>query len=233
MSPPSRNSLVCILFVVPLLACSALVVTGCGGSGKNGSATSTTPVAGSSTSVVPSPAGGPAAALAGVRGRILEPGEMAGFTPAGRRLIGTNPDSWAVALQVPAAQRATVVALLRRLGFVAALREDLVASGGVPGLSMVEQFRSPSGARGELAAVVQQFKTSIPAPDRFTSFPVPGIPGARGLATTLDTGANVGFTKGSYYYLIGVAGARPGTPGAPNRATVIAAARHLYHRVHQ
>jgi hypothetical protein len=164
---------------------------------------------------------------------MLAAGEMVGFTPQGRRLLGINPESWVVALQVPAAQQAAKVALLRRLGFVAAVREDLVGSGGVPGLSMVEQFRSPGGARGELAAVVQQFKTSIPPPARFTSFAVPGIPAARGLAATGDTGANVAFTKGSYYYLVGAAGAPPGTPGGPNHASVSAAAQHLYHRVHQ
>jgi hypothetical protein len=160
-------------------------------------------------------------------------GEMAGFTPQGRRLLGTNPQSWAVALQMPAAQQPGKVARLRRLGFVAALREDLMASGGAPGLSMVEQFRSPGGARAELTGVVTQFKAEIPPPARSTAFPVPGIPAARGLAATGDTGANVAFTKGSYFYFVGAAGPPPGTPGAPTRAIVIAAAQHLYHRVPQ
>jgi hypothetical protein len=108
-----------------------------------------------------------------------------------------------------------------------------MASGGTSGLSMVEQFRSQAGARAELAEVVKQFKTSIPPPARATPFPVPGIPSARGLAATGDTGANVAFTKGSYYYLVGAAGPPPGAQSAPTRATVIAAAQHLYHRVQQ
>jgi hypothetical protein len=168
--------------------------------------------------------------LAGVRGRVLKAGEMRGYIPQGQRLLGINARSWVIVDQSPQSQQTKEAAFLSHLGFIAGVREDLLAtSGDGSGLSTVEEFRSAVGARTELAAVVKSFLASVPGSAVFT---VPGVPGARGFALSHPglVGVNVGFVTGRYCYLVG-AGGSPRTPGAPKRAAVIAGARHLYHRV--
>lgn len=215
---------------VGLCACVTLAAAGCGGSSRHASTRQLTHAA--TSSATRSPVGSPPAALAGVRGRVLRAGEMKGFLPQGRRLLGINPQSWVaetIGTQMSTAQQAREVALLKREGFVAAVSENLSAGGGsVAGVSIVEQFRSPRGPRAELAAIVKQNKIGPGA--RFEPFPVAGIPAARGFGFSGMPAANVAFTKGSYYYLVGAAGSPSGGSGSA-RALVIAAARHLYHRV--
>ncbi|MGH2914357.1 MAG: hypothetical protein ACRDMX_05165 [Solirubrobacteraceae bacterium] len=131
------------------------------------------------------------------------------------------------------AQEAAEVALLKREGFAAAVSENLTArasGGGVAALSIVEQFRSPRGARSELVANIRQDRTASPGA-QFEPFPVAGIPAARGFGYSGTQAANVAFTKGSYYYLVGAAGPPSGSASA--RALVTAAAQRLYHRVAQ
>jgi hypothetical protein len=120
-----------------------------------------------------------------------------------------------------------VVATLQRLGFVAGVREDLVGPDRLAGLSTVEQYRTPSGARGELAAVAPTLVGPGAKP-----FAVAGVPGARGYDTA-GSGANIVFTDGPYFYLVGTEEAPSGTPGAANQATLAAAAQSLYRRVHR
>jgi hypothetical protein len=151
---------------------------------------------------------------------------LKGFSPAGQRLAGFNAGSWVVADQVPPGQRANLTARLQRLGFVAGVREDLRGPDGLAGLSTVEQFRTLSGARGELAAVVPALAGA--GAKRFT---VAGVPDAMGYDTA-GTGANVVFAKGPYFYLVGAQELPSGTPGGPTPATLAAAARSLYRRVH-
>ncbi|MGH2871295.1 MAG: hypothetical protein ACRDL5_02420 [Solirubrobacteraceae bacterium] len=223
---------------VCLFACVMLAVAGCGGSSKHG-ATSSHTRAGATSAAAQKPTGSPPAALAGVRGRVLRAGEMKGFSPQGRRLLGINPQSWvaeAVGASLSDAQQAAEIALLQREGFVAAVSENLSATlsaggGDVPGLSIVEQFRSPGGARAELSANIRQDKAGPSPGARFEPFPVSRIPAARGFGYSGTSAANVAFTKGSYYYLVGAGGSPSGSGSA--RALVIAAARHLYHRVAQ
>jgi hypothetical protein len=163
-------------------------------------------------------------ALRGVIGRTLVTGELSGFTPAA--LLASYGGAYR---ELPEDKRPQELARLKSLGFIGALRERLVAARGsrARGLSIVEQFRSPRGARAELANQVQRVKAS----GRVTAFAVPAIPGARGFGGPgPPNGRNVVFTKGSYYYLVGV-GWPTGDRSAPTRATVIAAARRLYRRV--
>ncbi len=204
---------------------AAIVLAGCGGSGHTTAATTAT-----SSSTAALPPGAPPA-LRGVAGRVLTAGELAGFAPQGRRALGINAASWTHEEQLPPAQGASETARLQRLGFIAGVRERLTPAGGGPaeGLSVVEQLRAADAARAELAAEVSQ----VHAHGRVTAFAVPGIPGARGFASSgaQSSGVNVAFVDGSYYYLVG-AGWPAGYPHPPTQAALIAAAESLYRRVH-
>lgn len=165
-------------------------------------------------------------ALQGVAGRLLRGGELAGYNPQGSRVLGENVNSWVVADQYPPFQRAKVAAALRRLGFVAAVREHLAPTSGNPSeaISVAQQFRTPSGARAQLANEAR-------LPGGATTFSVAGIPDARGFggSSPEGSGQNVAFTKGAYFYLVGMGA--PNGVSLPSRATLEAAATHLYRRV--
>jgi hypothetical protein len=113
--------------------------------------------------------------------------------------------------------------MLTRNGFRAGAREDL-RNGLTPGLSVVEQFKSPQAARAAMAFYDAQNKSG--AAGGFKSFSVPGIPGAKGLTDVTNHGVTVAFTGGYYYYMVSQAGG-----GGAAIATMNAAALHLYHRV--
>jgi hypothetical protein len=207
---------------VVVLACA--VVGGCGGSGKPSS--SSAPAATSSASALAtSPAAAPAV-FAGVRGRVLSGGELTGFSPVGPRALGINVGSWVFENRLPMAKRAAASARLRRLGFVAGVRENLVGPHGLAGLSTVEQFHSSAGAQGELASVVR----GLVGPG-VARFAVPGVPGATGFAVP-GSALNTAFADGSYCYVIGAQAFRAGTPGGPTRAALIVASQRLYRRLH-
>jgi hypothetical protein len=122
---------------------------------------------------------------------------------------------------------AAETAMLRRDGFQMAAREELT-NGGAPGLSIVEQFRSPQAARDALAFEVSQSKAS----GGYTPFQVSGIPGAAGFSLG-GSGIDIAFRDGPYYYLVGeigggesaiaglVAGAASVSPGPRLVATVL------------
>lgn len=212
---------------------AATALGGCGGTTHTTTVRSTASTA-SSAATTPSPArlppGGPPA-LRGVFGRVLAANELAGFRPQGRRVLGINASGWVVETEVPASLKAQETARLQRLGFVAAIKERLIPRNGMPseGLSIVEQFRSQSAAVAELAAQTRMLKAAGPLP----TFSVPGIPGGIGSGGSRpeNSGENVAFTKGAYYYLVGV-GWRTGIPSPPTRAALVAAAQRLYGRVH-
>jgi len=208
---------------VLVLACA--VVAACGSSGRT-SSSSLLAASSSAEAVATSPAAAPAV-FAGVRGRVLSGGELPGFKPRGPRLLGINAESWVVENRFPTAQRTTASARLKRLGFVAGVREDLVGPQALAGLSTVEQFRSSAGAGSELASVVDGLVG--PGAARFA---VPGVPGAQGFAAP-GAGFNVAFADGSYCYLIGAQAFRAGTPGGPTRAALVVASQRLYRRVHR
>jgi hypothetical protein len=131
---------------------------------------------------------------------------------------------WLAGEQLPPRQKAAEKAMLSRNGFRDAVREDLT-NGGTGGLSLVEQFRSAQAARAALAFEVALIKAGDAG--NFKAFSVNGIPGAVGLGDVNNSGVNIAFSDGPYYYLVGELGGGPTTIAALNSAAV-----HLYHRVH-
>jgi hypothetical protein len=211
---------------------SAAVLAGCGAASH---ATTTSTAAGVPGAASAAPSGnrlgaGAPPALRAVAGRALAAQDLAGFAPRGHRVIGTNPTSWVLESELSPSKQAGEAARLQRLGFIAGVRERLIATDGSPaeGISVVEHFPSPHAARSELAAQIALARTAGPA----SAFNVRGIPGAAGFDDSHggSSGENVVFSKGSYYYLVG-AGWLTGTPAMPTHASLIAAARRLYDRV--
>jgi hypothetical protein len=207
----------------PVAVATALVAiafSGCGGSSTSSSRTTakaTTASSGTGSAAVTPPPGTPAA-LRGAHGGVLLAGDLAGFVPHGYRAPSTSAQSWVA--EYPPEQRAPEAARLKALGFIAGLTEQLAPAHGGAGeaISNVEQFRSAHGANGDIATQVKQALTRGES-----AFAVAGIPGARGFGSSRD--ANVAFSVGAYYYLVGF------ESGTATRAQLIAAAQSLYRRV--
>jgi hypothetical protein len=89
----------------------------------------------------------------------------------------------------------------------------------------VEQFKTPGGARSELANEHKLFKATVPG---YEPFAVTRIPGAFGYAAQ-GPGLNVAFASGDYYYLVGEF---VSAVSASSEATITAAAKRLYRGVH-
>jgi hypothetical protein len=196
-------------------------VAGCGGGGHKASTTTSTPSSSTAAATSPPPTG--------IRSQVLAPNELAGFKVA-RIATYKTPSAWLSSEQgVPANQLAAEKAMLARDGFRIGVHEDLM-NGSTPGLSIVQQFRSPDAARNAFALYVSQFKASGSSAGAYAPFNVPGIPGATGfsLGGSNGGGINIAFTDGADYYLVGQEGASSKTI-----AGLIAAAQRLYHRVHQ
>ena len=209
----------------PVAVATALVAiafSGCGGSSTSSSPTTakaTTASSATGSAAVTPPPGTPAA-LRGAHGGVLLAGDLAGFVPHGYRAPSTSAQSWVA--EYPPEQRASEAARLKALGFIAGITEHLAPAkgGGVneEAISLVEQFRSAHGASGEIAA---QLKQALAHGE--SAFAVAGIPGARGFGSSRD--ANVAFSVGAYYYLVGF------ESGTATRAQLMAAAQSLYRRV--
>lgn len=163
------------------------------------------------------------------------PGELHGFNVTAP-ISATNPRAWVAVDHFPAAQRAAIVARLRRLGFTAGTREDLVwaapsASGSTTppaaGLSVVEQFRTSAAARTELTA-------ELPGLGPGTAITVGGVPGARGYSSTGggQDFANVLFTSGPDLYLVG-AEWPTSLKQKMSLQALVAAVQREYQRTHQ
>jgi hypothetical protein len=170
----------------------------------------------------------------GIKGRVLQDGELAGFVAKRSPSTVLVLADWAKAAPSGGID---VTARLRRAGFVAGVREDLVWTSGTDrgALSAVVRLRSPSAARAE---IVQQLRDFAGEPRRgraksYAVFAVPGIPGAHGftLTTTESSGHNIIFADGPFTYHLGVGwGNQASSP--PTRAQLIAAATVFYKRVH-
>jgi hypothetical protein len=158
--------------------------------------------------------------------RVLAPGELARMTPSGEVGVIEGAAAWVRSSLGP--NQTAEIARLRRLGFMAGVRENLYAHGntGRGGLSAVEQFSSPTAARAEVV-----YESAANGPWR--SFPVHAIPGARGFEH-LGSNKNdrfVAFADGSYYYIVGAGWDGPSS-NAISRSTVVGAASRLFQRVH-
>src|SRR5690348_6702810 len=115
---------------------AAILIAGCGSSHHKEPATT----ASSSTAAAAS------RASSGLGARVLTSNELAGFQSA-RVSHYPSASSWISSEQgLPPGQAAAERAMLSRDGFRGAAREDLM-SNGTAGLSLVEQFRSPTAAR--------------------------------------------------------------------------------------
>lgn len=219
-----------------LLAASGLI--GCGGSShgttstaagasSSSSGTSSSAQGTSSSAQAPAEVLAAANALRGLPARLLRAGELKGYNPLGPPVRGASADGWVVAAEYPPRERAATAATLRRLGFVAAMRERLQATNGQgsEAISVVHQFRTPAGAQADLAN-----EAKLAAGEK--AFSVAGVPGARGFggSSNESSGQNVAFAKGSYFYLVGMGA--PSGVALPSRATLTTAAEHLYDRVH-
>jgi hypothetical protein len=130
--------------------------------------------------------------------RVLTPAELPGFSLLADAAIVRSPAEWAP----------RDAARLRSIGFLGGISVPL-GRPGAAATSTVEQFRTASGAGAELSHQVR--------PGART-FPVVGVPGARGF--TVSTGREVMFTSGAYYYLLSAKGVSQGQ--------LASAARSLY-----
>ena len=173
-------------------------------------------------------AGAAAVAVAALplAGRVLVSGELARMTPSGEVGVIAGAAAWVRSGLGP--NQKAEIARLRKLGFIAGVRENLYAQHNLArgGLSAVEQFSSATAARAE---VVHESVANGP----WLSFPVHAIPGARGFEhlSRQRNDRNVAFADGSYYHIVGGGWDGPSS-NAISRSTVVAAALRLYQRVH-
>jgi hypothetical protein len=208
------------------LVISAAAVAGCGSSSHASSSASSSHAA---------PPSGPPASRTWLEAKVLMPGELHGFNVA-EPTTATNPQAWAAVDQFPAGQRSATVGRLRRLGFTGGAREDLTwaapnAAGSTTppaaGLSVVEQFRTPAAARGELTA-------ELPTLGPGSAIKVRGVPGARGYSSTGggQEFADVLFASGPDLYLVG-AEWQTSLKRKMSLQELVAAVQHEYQRTHQ
>jgi hypothetical protein len=192
------------------------LLAGCGGSSHK----TTTTTSQSTTGSVPA-----AQPRSGLYAHVLASNELPGFSSNTSLVIERDPRLFLIETQTPTSQVGPATARLKRLGFVAELSENLNGPGQA-GLSLVEQFRSPSSPRAELAHEITMFKSQ----GGFKPFNVTGIPGAVGFSETTSSGSgiNIAFAKGDYYYLVGETIT---VPGASAESTLNSAAHHLFQRV--
>lgn len=194
----------------------AVLLAGCGGSGHKPAATTSSGVTTTpATSSAPEPP---------ITHRLLTRSEMPpGFAAQGQPSVSLTIAQWVQQVGSPSNSPQSETARLKRIGFVAAASLNLNSSQGA-GISLVERFRSPAGPRSELANTLA---TVNGGPAGQVRFSVPGIPKSAGFgAAGSNSGVNVAFADGDYYYVVGE------QPNAPaNRAGVIASAQKLYHRV--
>jgi len=180
-------------------------------------------LAGTSIALARVAAPAPAAAASTLYGRLLLPRELPGFASPICPRVETDGSRWALGY-LPVDQ-------LRRNGFVAGLGEELHSNSlDADAVSVVALFKSTDGAQTELQ---DELAAARRGPAGLTTFPVAGIPGARGFA--LAGGGSqeykVAFTDGPYLHLAGI-GFVAGAVRHPSKAQLVAAAAALYRRVH-
>lgn len=157
---------------------------------------------------------------------VLTPGVFPGFDRRRPPMIIPSSSGWAAVEQPGSIQREA--ARLRALGFERAIDEQLHARFPVRAraVSIAEQYRSPAGARAQLAHQYGQLEHTHGV--KVSAFLV-GIPGAYGVR--LGGGGIVAldvlFSAGPYYYV--VAAEYPSNARNGVTATrIVAAARTLY-----
>jgi hypothetical protein len=176
---------------------------------------------GNTTSAPASPMNAPLSA------RVLSPSALPGFMRTADSAPVRSAYDWALVERSQPPARET--ARLRGLGFLGGFDEQL--HGRYPtaasAVSVVERYRTASGANQELAYQYEQLHQQ--AGEQVSTFAVPGVPGARGIRIqghgTVDL--NVLFASGSYFYVIG-SGSPAGSHAGPTQAQMSNAAATLF-----
>ena len=142
---------------------------------------------------------------------------------------------WTADEGVPGAQGQLQADRLDRIGFVAAVRQSMYADerSSAQLTSIVEEFRSPAGARAELTYRRLQARAAAQlGGETYTPFHVSEIPDAVGYDTVIPgtIGYTAAFTVGPFYDQL-EAIAPPSDPAAPSRTQIIGAVASLYQRV--
>jgi hypothetical protein len=195
---------------------ASLMLAGCGGSShKTSTAATSAPATTAATANT---------STSSITSRVLTSNELNGFTGS-QPSVDHTVSAWLARTQNPYIPVASETKRLIRLGFIAGATENLTGPNRRDGLSLVEQFKTPGGARSELADELAVFKATVPG---YEPFAVPGIPGAFGYAAQ-GPGLNVAFASGDYYYLVGEF---VSAVSASSEATIAAAAKRLYRGVH-
>jgi hypothetical protein len=151
--------------------------------------------------------------------RVLKAGQFAGMKPSSPPTLIRSDSAY-----FPGAQ--ALESRMRKLGFVAAVVEQLITPGNPNryGLSQVVQLSSAANAK---SALKYYYTSNGP----WTRFTVTGIPGAVGFEQLgPQGGSNIGFALGPYFYLTGD-GWQNGAGNALSHATLQAAALLIYSRV--
>lgn len=157
---------------------------------------------------------------------VITPAVLPGFVRPRPPMISSSSSAWATIERSTYPRREA--ARLRALGFVDAIDEQLHARFPVSAaaISVAEQYRSPLGARAELAHQYGQLKHSRGM--TVSTFTV-GIPDAYGVRVVGGgmSALNVLFSAGPYYYLVAA-----DYPSSAHYATtarrLLAATRTLY-----
>jgi hypothetical protein len=170
----------------------------------------------------------PAQGTPGLQQRVLRASDLPTFRVDRPLQIARSAAAW---YHVKLSGRFKESAALQARGFVVAVREHLKGTNANAGAgSNVIEFKTARGARAMLAQTIPEMRAGSYALKRFA---VPGIPGALGAATSAVPGKGIviAFADRRFYYLLGVA-YPTNAKQHPTRASVIAAARSLYRRVH-
>jgi hypothetical protein len=208
-------------------ALSAIALAGCGSSSHKAGTSSTS---GQPQASVPLPPGAPPA-LRSVFGRVLMNGELEGFSPVGAPVFATNAPSWVGGQKLPPRERPAEEARLKRLGFIAAVRERLLQAGRGPAeaTSTLVQFRSPSVAATDLAEEEQKVRARGTSAEARPLL----IPGGRGFVRVgaSATEVHLMWASGPYFYRISAVHPT-GRLNPPNLFDLIFAGNKLYARTH-
>jgi hypothetical protein len=159
--------------------------------------------------------------------RVLAPSALPGFIRTADSAPVRSAYDWALVERSQNPARET--ARLRTLGFLGGFDEQLHGRypNAAAAVSVVERYRSPSGASRELAYQYAQLQHQ--PGQRVSTFAVPGVPGAHGVRIQGQRNAdlNVLFSSGSDFYVIG-SGFPAGSQGAPTETLLSNAAATLF-----
>jgi hypothetical protein len=202
------------LALVPLVLAVVVVVTGCGGSRRG-------PAQRSPKLSLPQ--------------RLIRAARFPGFHRFATPAVTRDPERWEAKAGLVGSELRHATDRLTRLGFVAGGRETLAPHyrSQVEIVSTVEEFRSSEGAKAELAGAHAQPRARGVRPEVTEhEFPVPAVPGARGIETKapFSKRQSVAFAAGRFFYLVTVT-APSGGGKPPTRQHLIASSTAWYHRV--